>query len=612
MSMNKKTKKKLIIASVTSVLIVGFALGLWFFVQYQSDRRTVEVLPLMNVTTTYWGDQIYSSGTAASDSLQEIYPASDKKVSDIYVEEGQQVSIGDPLVQYDKTKLELDVEAKDIAVKQAEIELDDAEKQLKKLQNTKPTSTPRPTKQPTSTPRPTQKPTSTPTPTPTPTPSPTVSPADVTVYRRLDVDSEPYSGSGTSEDPYVFLCTDDCEMTREFLLRLLGDGSGATPAPGDVLASPFAAIFEVREGNSNYGELLYSFKLDGTNLSGNFQVSDVLTGSNTLESVAKAFDVTSTSQTTPTPDTDYDDMGYTKDELTKLIKQKRQEIKELQLKVKQAELDLKKSQLALDNSTVRSTIDGVVRTLTDEQSATSNGTPFLVVSGQGQYTIKGSISESLLTSIQVGDPISAMSYDNGMTYTGTITEISQYPLDAGSGGMYGGSGNPNSSQYEFTAVVDQPDGLSNGMYLEITLSTQNQANTEALYLQKAYIREDESGSYVMKVGVDNRLYKQYLELGTSIYGGEYIEIKRGLTMDDYIAFPYGANVEEGVRAVMAGTGEPPIPEGEGSSSGVTSETGSETASETTSETSSVLESYVENDGATATFETTGETEVILG
>ncbi len=616
MSMNKKTKKKLIIASVTSVLIVGFALGLWFFVQYQSDRRTVEVLPLMNVTTTYWGDQIYSSGTAASDSLQEIYPASDKKVSDIYVEEGQQVSIGDPLVQYDKTKLELDVEAKDIAVKQAEIELDDAEKQLKKLQNTKPTSTPRPTKQPTSTPRPTQKPTSTPTPTPTPTPSPTVSPADVTVYRRLDVDSEPYSGSGTSEDPYVFLCTDDCEMTREFLLRLLGDGSGATPAPGDVLASPFAAIFEVREGNSNYGELLYSFKLDGTNLSGNFQVSDVLTGSNTLESVAKAFDVTSTSQTTPTPDTDYDDMGYTKDELTKLIKQKRQEIKELQLKVKQAELDLKKSQLALDNSTVRSTIDGVVRTLTDEQSATSNGTPFLVVSGQGQYTIKGSISESLLTSIQVGDPISAMSYDNGMTYTGTITEISQYPLDASSGGMYGGSGNPNSSQYEFTAVVDQPDGLSNGMYLEITLSTQNQANTEALYLQKAYIREDESGSYVMKVGVDNRLYKQYLELGTSIYGGEYIEIKRGLTMDDYIAFPYGANVEEGVRAVMAGTGEPPMPEGEGSSSGVTSETasetGSETASETTSETSSVLESYVENDGATATFETTGETEVILG
>lgn len=593
MSIKKKTKKNLIIASITSVLVVGFALGLWFFVQYQSDKRTVDVVPLMNVTTSYWGDQAYSSGTASSDSMQEIYPSSDKNVTDIYVEEGQQVSVGDPLVQYDKTKLELDMESKDIAVKQAEIELDDAEKQLKKLQNTTPVSTPKPTKQPVSTPKPTQKPVATPTPTPTPTPSPTTPPADVTVYSRLDVDSRPYSGSGTSEDPYVFLCTEDCEMTREFLLRLLGDGSGATPAPDDVLASPFAAIFEVREDNSNYGDLLYSFKLDGTDLSGNFQVSDVLTGSNTLESVAEVFEATTKATPTPTPSGDYDDMGYTKDELKDLIQQKRQEIKDLQLKVKQAELDLEKSKLALENSTVRSTVDGVVRTLTDEKTASASGTPFLVVSGQGQYTIKGSISESLLTSIHVGDTVTAMSYDNGMTYTATISEISDYPLDGNSGSMYGGTGNPNSSQYEFTAVVDQPDGLTNGSYLEITLNVQGNTDSEALYLWKAYIREDEAGSYVMKAGIDNRLYKQYLELGASIYNGEYVEVKSGLTMNDYIAFPYGPDVKEGVRAVVEGTGEPPIPE------------------EDSSTVSSVVESSTEGDG-TQTNETTDEVGVILG
>ena len=160
MSMNKKTKKNLIIASVTAVLVVAFALGLWFFVQYRADRRTVDVVPMMNVTTQYWGDQTYSSGTAASDSLQEIYPTTDKTISDIYVEEGQQVAVGDPLLQYDKTKLELDVESKDLAVKQAEIELDDAEKQLKKLQNTTPITTPKPG-------TPTDKPIITPTPTPT-------------------------------------------------------------------------------------------------------------------------------------------------------------------------------------------------------------------------------------------------------------------------------------------------------------------------------------------------------------------------------------------------------------------------------------------------------------
>ena len=292
MSMNKKTKKNLIVATVVSVLIVAFTLGLWFFVQYQSDRRTVDVISVADpsVTTQYWGDQVYSSGTAVSSNLQEIYPSSDQTISDIYVEQGQQVSAGDPLVQYDKTRLELDVESKDIAVKQAEIELEDAEDQLEKLRNTDPVSTPRPTARPTRTPAPTREPETpdpTPTPAPTETPAPTASPepttppADVTLYRRLDADSKPYAGSGSSEDPYIFLCTEDCVITREFLERLLGDGSGATPAPGEVLTSPFAAIFEVRESDSNYGELLYSFQLDGHALSGQFDIADGTTSGST-------------------------------------------------------------------------------------------------------------------------------------------------------------------------------------------------------------------------------------------------------------------------------------------------------------------------------------------
>ena len=569
MSMNKKAKKNLIIASVTAVLVAGFALGLWFFVQYQSDRKTVEVLAVSdpNISTTYWGDQTYTSGTAASDSTQEIYPSDKQNVSEIYVQEGQQVSVGDPLIQYDKTLLELDVESKDLAVKQAEIELDDAEDQLKKLQNTKPTTTPKPTATPAPTKRPTVTATPTPTPTPedspTPEPSPTIPPASVTLYSRLDADSKPYSGSGTTEDPYVFLCTEDCVMTKEFLLRLLGDGSGATPSPDDVLASPFAAIFEVREGDSNYGDLLYSFTLDGTALSGGFQNSQIISSEETLESVAETFQAT-TSKATPTPkpnSNNYNDMGYTKDELKDLIEEKRQEIKELQLKVKQAKLDLEKSKLSLENSTVRSTIDGVVRTLTDEETATQNGQPFLVVSGQGQYTVHGTISESLLTSVHVGDVVSAMSYETGMTYSATITEISDYPLEGG----YSGNGNPNDSTYEFTAVLDNSDDITDGMYLEITLNV-NQSSTDAIYLYAPYIREDEGGSYVMKAGIDNRLYKQYVQLGRSIYGGQYFEVLSGVTFEDYIAFPYGNDVEEGVRVVVEGTDEPPIPEGDGSTS----------------------------------------------
>ena len=205
-------------------------------------------------------------------------------------------------------------------------------------------------------------------------------------------------------------------------------------------------------------------------------------------------------------------------------------------------------------------------TLTDVATATQSGQPFLVVSGQDQFLIRGSISENYLSDIHVGDSITAMSYENGMTYSATISEISTYPLDSNSGMWYGG-GNSNSSNYEFTAIADNAEGLTNGMYLEITLNIPGSASTDALYLYTAYLREDNGGRYVMKAGLDNRLHKQYLQLGTSIYGGQYYEVKDGLTMNDYIAFPYGSDVREGTRVVVQGTTDPPIPEEGSDSSG---------------------------------------------
>ena len=127
MSMQKKAKKRLILSSAAIVLAAGLGVGGWLFWQYRNDQKTVEVQPVSYLSTSYWGDTAQSSGNITSDYIQELYPDSSKTITDVFVTEGQEVSIGDPLLQYDKTKLELDVEAKDIAVKQAEIELDDAE-----------------------------------------------------------------------------------------------------------------------------------------------------------------------------------------------------------------------------------------------------------------------------------------------------------------------------------------------------------------------------------------------------------------------------------------------------------------------------------------------------
>lgn len=625
MSMQKKAKKRLILSSAAIVLAAGLGVGGWLFWQYRNDQKTVEVQPVSYLSTSYWGDTAQSSGTITSDYIQELYPDSSKTITDVFVTEGQEVSIGDPLLQYDKTKLELDVEAKDVAIKETELKIDNAQNQLKKLQNTKPIATPKPEKA-TPTPKPT-KPTPTPepepepTPAPTPTPEPTTTPADVTLYSQLDVDAVPYAGSGTTDDPYIFLCTDDCTMTKGFLSLLFGLGSetedggeegtdgeitdgdtaggdaageeltggesgdreitgeettggetgdgedgGQEEEPQGQLATPFAAIFEVREDNSNYGELIASFKLDGTQLSANFQNFPQFDGSQTVESVAEAFEARAKATPSPTPNpNNYDDMGYTSSQLKELIAEKRQEIKNYQYELKQNKLDLEKARLALKNSTVLSTVDGVVRTLTDLDTAAASNQPFLVVTGAEQYYVTGVLSEGLLGSVQPGDTVTVNSWENGMTYSAQVVSISDYPLEDGANYYYG-SGNPNSSSYEFVAVLgaeNDTSTLRNGMYVDLTLSVQEGVEADGgLYLDKAYLREDEGGSYVMKVSRENRLEKAYVSTGKTIYSGSYVEIRSGLEVEDYIAFPYGTDVKDGVRAVIQGTEEVPYPEDE--------------------------------------------------
>ncbi len=256
----------------------------------------------------------------------------------------------------------------------------------------------------------------------------------------------------------------------------------------------------MREADSNYGDLLSAFQLDGTKLSAGFQISDTITGSNSLDSVADLFDAPKTNTDTEDKD-DYDSMGYTAAELNKLIAEKKQEIKELQLQRKQAKLDLDRANLALENSTVLSNVDGVVKTLTDLDTAFANNAPFLVVSGDDKYYVNGVISENLLGSLRAGDSITANSWETGQMYNAQIVSISDYPLDAGNNYYYGGSGNPNSSSYEFTAVLDSGEGLRNGMYLDLTMNVKSsEENSDALYLWKPYLKDDESGTYVYKVG----------------------------------------------------------------------------------------------------------------
>ena len=53
---------------------------------------------------------------------------------------------------------------------------------------------------------------------------------------------------------------------------------------------------------------------------------------------------------------------------------------------------------------------------------------------------------------------------------------------------------------------------------------------------------------MLVAGENDRLEKRYVEVGRTLYGGYMVEIYSGLSLDDYIAFPYGKNGVPGAKA----------------------------------------------------------------
>ena len=97
-----------------------------------------------------------------------------------------------------------------------------------------------------------------------------------------------------------------------------------------------------------------------------------------------------------------------------------------------------------------------------------------------------------------------------------------------------------------SALIEEDDELTEGT-AEIQLSDTVEDYSNKIYLEKFFVRTESDGrSYVMKQDENGLLAKQYVETGRTIYGYA-IEVVKGVTMQDKLAFPYGNNVVEGAK-----------------------------------------------------------------
>lgn len=231
--------------------------------------------------------------------------------------------------------------------------------------------------------------------------------------------------------------------------------------------------------------------------------------------------------------------GGTAAEIQQQIKDKEKEIRDYQLDIKETNLEIKDIQKKLNNQTIKSTLNGVVKTVGDPEKESNDGKPLIqVVSSEGLY-VQGTVSESKMNKLKVGATLSGYSYDNGVSFTAEVREISPYPSDNGQDGA-------NASSYPFTAYIADASGLSNNSWAELTLLDEGDGQGQGIYLEKPFVRTENGQYYVMKDDGTGHLIKQIVQVGGIQYGSSY-QITGGLSMDDKITFPYGKDVREGAK-----------------------------------------------------------------
>jgi hypothetical protein len=205
-------------------------------------------------------------------------------------------------------------------------------------------------------------------------------------------------------------------------------------------------------------------------------------------------------------------------------------IRENELKLRMAGLEYKKMQRELSDGAVFANFDGTVLTVNDPDEAYRDNLPVLKISGGGGYLVRGSISELRLGELSVGQRVTLNSWSYG-SCEGTVTEISDVP----SGDEFWSDGNNNVSYYSFIVQVDEEANLEEGEYMDIQLLQEDGAR--GFYLQDAFLLQENGKSYVFVRGEGELLEKREVVTGGKLWC-EYTEILSGLTMEDYIAFPY--------------------------------------------------------------------------
>ncbi len=402
------------------------------------------------------------------------------------------------------------------------------------------------------------------TPTVSPTPTPTLGPnelpdpdskeseitgitdGEAQFYQKLDYKSEPFTGTGTEEDPYVFLVSSakgKVTVMGSFFNRMAGyseDGTKVVQEGG----SWFQLEFHENDTITDFNDRKLS-------CSGYYFIDGSLLEKPVYMYAETEFTLDDASRYDDDSDDDIPDDGGNGDDGTDstamsredAIKIQKNKISSLKLDIEENNLNITKLENKVKNKLVTSKLDGTVAYIGDEATGSYSGDAFLRVKSKDGFYVTGTVSELMRDEMKEGTLLQCTSYDSG-SFEARVLNISDYPVDSSNNYYYSGDSNPNVSYYTFNAeITDQSLLFTDQDYVTITLQS-NKLAEGSLVVLKAFIRTENGSSYVYKDD-NGTLKKQKITVGSIVNSGYYAVVTSGLESDDLLAFPYGDTVQEG-------------------------------------------------------------------
>ena len=536
--MHKNKKGRWILISVVVLLVLAAALGGWYFLGHR-NAEPVNAFPFMHLgMTEYWGDTQESYGPVTTDKIQTVYISPTQTVTGILVAEGDTVKKGDLLMTFDTTLSDLALERERLKVEKLKLQLEDAKKQLAQINAMKPMVIPTITE-----------------------PEDDQENLGAHIGQLYQISNQSaYDGSSGEKSLICWIAgTTAIEDNLLEALRLKAeeyqqsnaqteenDGTEEPEAqeeteteetvpPAPVSVNSFYVVFKVTRSDRALGNNLVWQGMRVTKADNEFAMNFFDASGVTDHMAVQA------GGAADTPSIDFGS-GYTAAQIAQMRSEQEKNIKDLNFQIRMAEAEYKIKLTEASDGNVYAQIDGTVMSLLSEEEARDMGQPLMKVSGGGGFYVEGAVSELEKDKLKAGQEVTVNDWNTGMTYTGTVRSVGDFPAN---NGYWSGMGNPNVSYYPFTVYVDESADLQEGRYVSVMYSSAEAQS--GLYLENFMIRAEQGRSYLYVLGADGKLEKRFVTTGKSLWGS-YTEILDGLTAEDYLAFPYGKNVRDGAKA----------------------------------------------------------------